>query len=327
MMSAPGNRLRISLAGLIIVVVSFVAISCGGSASSDPPTSDSAASSPAPDPMPNPSTTTISIVPTSRPFAVADPQVVDLVDPDRPTIRDGVVIDGQRVLPTMVWRPTEPGRFPLVVFAHGYRLGPTGYARFCRELASMGYVVAAPSFPLADEARGNGLTRDDIPEEATDVAFVAHAIRSSGVGSSIEVGPYAAVGHSDGADVVLLVGYGAGRGDPDVGAIVAIAPDAMTGSILGNSVPMLLVHGTSDSTVPYSESRIVDVQVRAPHWFLTLDGAEHLPPVAEDTPWTPVLDAAVTMFLDATIGEFGGEIGGLTTMLDGLDRSSVTATN
>jgi len=54
--------------------------------------------------------------------------------------------------PSAADRPDAPaaraaGPFPLVVFAHGYQLGPDTYARLLRAWARAGYVVAAPAFP------------------------------------------------------------------------------------------------------------------------------------------------------------------------------------
>ena len=125
------------------------------------------------------------------------------------------------------------------------------------------------------------------------------------LGRSIEPDRIAVVGHSDGADVVLLVGYGSGHVDPRVRAVVADAPDPMTGGVEPSSVPLLLVQGTADSVVPYSSSQDVFGQVQAPVDYLSLLGADHLPPIAGGTPWTPVLDSAVADFLDGIVADRG----------------------
>ena len=244
------------------------------------------------------STSTVAPSPANAP---ASPQVIDLVDPARPVVTNGRTISSSRSLPTTIWRPSRAGSYPLVVFAHGYRLGPPGYARFCSMLAEAGYVVAAPSFPLADETRRNGLDRGDIPNEARDVSFVISALRASPIASSISAGPVGVAGHSDGADVALIVGYQQGLSDPAVGAVVAVAPDAFTAQVSTSRPPLLLVHGDSDATVPYSESVQVFARVQGSRTFLTLVGADHLPPIADRTVWTPVLDGAVVTFFDATL--------------------------
>jgi len=168
-------------------------------------------------------------------------------------------------------------------------------------LAEAGYIVAAPSFPLADETRGNGLNRDDIPSEALDVAFVINALRGSAIASSITPGQVGVAGHSDGADVALIAGYQKGYADQSIGAVVAVAPDAFLGQLSTNRPSLLLVHADSDATVPYSESVQVFAHVPGQRTFLTLVGADHLPPIAENTVWTPTLDGAVVTFFDATL--------------------------
>jgi pimeloyl-ACP methyl ester carboxylesterase len=210
-----------------------------------------------------------------------------------------------RSLPTTVWIPNGAGPFPLVVFIHGYNVGPLAYQRFCSTLASSGYVVAAPSFPLEDPSRGYGLDRTDLPNEATDVTFVISTLLDSSLASQIDGASIAVVGHSDGADVALMVGNQLGKVDERVHAIVSDAPDPMTGAIASSPWPLLLIQGNADSVVPYSSSQTVFEQVLAPSYYLTLLGADHLPPIAGGTPWTPVLDAAVADFLDATIANRG----------------------
>ncbi len=234
-----------------------------------------------------------------------------IVDAGRPVVSDGSTLAQERSLPTYVWAPVGPGPFPLVIFVHGYDEGPLVYQRFCSNLASSGYVVAAPSFPLEDPASGLGLDRRDLGNEAVDVTFVISALQRDPVGKKLEVARIAVVGHSDGADVALMTGYQQGSVDPTVRAIVADAPDAMAGVVVRGIAPLLLVQGTADSVVPYADSRIVFGQVKAPKYYLSLIGADHLAPIAGGTPWTPVLDNAVADFLDATVAGRGPGVAAL----------------
>jgi len=230
---------------------------------------------------------------------------LDLVDTGRPVVSGGTVLAPTRDLPTEVWVPSGPGHFPLVVLVHGYDRGPLDYARFGAQLASSGYVVAAPSFPLEDPARGYPLDRTRLADEAADVSFVIGALEDRSGALHLVPGAVAVVGHSDGADVALLVGYAPGTVDGRVGAVVADAPDPMAAPPPPSAVPLLLVQGTEDSVVPYAASATVFAQVAAPTAYLTLVGADHLPPIAGGTPWTPVLDDAVARWLDATVAHRG----------------------
>jgi dienelactone hydrolase len=191
------------------------------------------------------------------------------------------------------------------VFAHGFQIGPGPYASFCQALAAAGYVVAAPSFPLTDAgAAGANLDRGDLPNQAGDVSFVITSVAAAnGAGAlqgKVDASRVGIVGHSDGADTALDTGYYPGRVDPRIKGVAALSPDAMTGpgGSVGASVPLLLQHGDRDSIVPYSNSKTVWGQVKAHRFFLTLTGADHLPPVQGAAPWGPVLRAVTIDFLD-----------------------------
>lgn len=262
----------------------------------------------------NPTTPpTTTTPPPIRGLAVTSTQL-PLVDTSRPLVEDGETLAPYRNLPTTVWMPSAAGRYPLVVFASGYDVGPPTYAQFCSYLASSGYVVAAPSFPLEDPAQGHTLDRSDIPNEVGDVSFVIKSLETGSLARHLEPGRVAVVGHSDGADVALMIGYQQGMVNPQVSAIVADAPDPMTGTIVPSDRPLLLVQGNDDTVVPYQSSQTVFSQfapVGVPVWYETLLGAGHFGPIAGDTQWTPVLDQDVADFLDATVAGRGPGVAAL----------------
>lgn len=270
-----------------------------GTTATDPDGGQAVPSAPEP-PEPTPKT-------AAAPFPIGTVEL-DLVDDTRPTVSRGAPVAPSRSVPTIVAYPTGPGGpWPLVVFAHGFRLGPPGYTRLIGTLAAAGYVVAAPSFPLADEAvAGSLVDRGDLPNQPGDVSFVIDQVL---VAATDPVSPLTgrvdrtrigAVGHSDGADTVLDIGYHPARSDARVVAIVALSPDAVVpaGTRTGATTPLLLAHGDADSIVPYTESVSVFEAVPSRRYFLTLVGGGHLEPVTEATAWTPVLDATVVAFLD-----------------------------
>jgi dienelactone hydrolase len=230
---------------------------------------------------------------------------VPIIDASRQVVSNGTVVASERRLPTYMWMPSGSGPFPLVVFVHGYDVGPLTYQRFCSTLAAAGYVVAAPSFPLEDPASGLGLNEADLPNEVADVSFVITTLGGEPFASKIDLKEVAVVGHSDGADVALMMSYEQGTLDGRVRAVVSDAPDPIAGTSVSSSVPLLLLQGTADSVVPYSASETVFSQVQAPIYYLSLIGADHLAPIAGGTPWTPVLDNAVADFLDATLAGRG----------------------
>ena len=259
-------------------------------------------------------TTTSGTSPTTVPVGAGAPVLrnlavtmteLQLVDTSRALVSNGVVLAPDRSLPTYVWTPVAAGRYPLVVFVHGYDRSPLQYQRFCSTLASSGYVVAAPSFPLEDPSRGNGLNRADLPNEAVDVSYVITSMEADASANRLEPSSIGVVGHSDGADVALEVGYEQGTADHRVLAVVADAPDPVTSPLVPSTAPLLLIQGTADSVVPYSSSQAVFSQLPGPTYYVSLLGADHLPPIAGGTPWTPVLATSVAEFLDATVAGRG----------------------
>src|SRR5579884_3777615 len=241
----------------LAAAMAWMGAACSASPSAvrhEPTSSSSAASTTLPPPS---VTTTSAPVAGHRDLAVTKISVT-FTDTTRAVTSGGRTLAPERALPTIVWLPSTADRLPLVVFAHGYDVGPDTYSRFCTQLASTGYVVAAPSFPLEDPSRGNGLDRSDLPNEAADVSFVISSMASDARFASRLAAPrVAVVGHSDGADVALMVGYAQGHVDPRVRAIVADAPDPITDQVVPSDVPLLLVQGDADDVVPYSSSQTV----------------------------------------------------------------------
>ncbi len=246
------------------------------------------------------------------------------VDSSRPVVSGGQELATERSLPTYVWLPQREGAYPLVVFASGFDQTPENYAGFCSALASSGYVVAAPSFPLADPTRGFPLDRSDLPNEAGDVSFVLTSLLHSPLASHVEPGRYAVVGHSDGADVALMVGYEAQTADPRFKAVVADAPDPIESPVVSSQAPLLLVQGTADEVVPYSSSQEVFSQLSAvPRYYLSLIGADHLSPIQGPSAWTSTLQASVADFLDATVAGRGPGPAALPQQLGSLPLSTL----
>lgn len=255
---------------------------------------------------PTTTSTPVAATPTAPPARPVQTLTLPLVDTARPTVSRGVTVSPTRALTTTVYVPQGPGGpWPLVVFGHGFRLGPSHYARVARALAGAGYVVAAPSFPLADEAvAGGSVDRGDLPNQAADVSYVIDQLLGPAGGGAlagaIDPARIGMVGHSDGADVALDVGYVVGRADPRVRAVVALSPDAIPppGAGTGGGTPLLIVHGDRDTIAPFAEGQRVLQQVGAHRFLVRLLGGGHLEPVQGAAPWAPVLDATAVAFLD-----------------------------
>ncbi len=265
-----------------------------------------------------PAHTTSTTTPTSLTTTISQ---VTLTDTARALISDGVTLAPARVLPTTIIRPVGAGRWPLLVFVHGFNVGPSFYTRYLGVLAAHGFVVAAPAFPLEDPSSGYRLNEADIPNEATDVTFVIDSLRRSSLRSHLVPGAIGVVGHSDGADVALLVGYAAGQSDPSVRAVVSDAPDPLEATTIDGGPPLELVHGSADQIVDPQSSSQVFGKVTAERWSVTLAGADHASPIQGPSPWTPSFDAATIGFLDAVLVHHS--TGHLTQHLEALPGVSV----
>lgn len=287
--------------------------------------------------MSGPVATGSPVTPAPTPTGVGT-VVLDLVDRSRPTVSHGRLVAPTRALTTEVWYPRGlVGPRPLIVFAHGFQVGLGPYRRACNAWAERGFVVAAPTFPLADQAvAGANLDEADVANQPADVRFVITqvlaAAESSGSALSGIVDParIAVVGHSDGAETALLVGYGSSERDPRVGAVVADAANPLdvqppTAKVRG-SAPLLLVLGDQDRTVPIQDGLRLTDQLRVAGWLLVLHGADHLSPIAGPSAWTAVLDRTTADFLTGALQGASGLGTTLGTDVAGTPSSLTTLT-
>jgi len=202
------------------------------------------------------------------------------------------------------------GRYPLVVVSHGYSNAPAEMSWLTENLASKGYVVAAIRHddpPITDSARFVGPLHD----RPLDIAVAVHALA---LAHDVDAERTALIGYSMGGYGVLTAA--GARLDPDgiagkllagealmpvaVKAVIAIAP-AGGGALRawGNdglsrlSAPLLLIAGTADRVVDYSNGAraIFAGAVAAPRYLLTFKGAGHAiglgaaPPGMRSTLW------------------------------------------
>ncbi len=246
-----------------------------------------------------------------------------LVDPSRSVISGGIERSSQRSLPTTVVRPAEPGRYPLVLVLPGYDVGPEAYARIMTWLARHNVVVAAPSFPLADPAQRLGLDRADLPNEATDVSYVLGQLEAGPEARHIDPSNVAVLGHSDGADVALELGYDPTLHDPRIRSIIAVAPDPVAGALISGGPTLLLIHGSADEIVDPAASARVFAAVSAQRFSVTLLGADHASDIIGPSQWTRSFDRAVLAFISATLGDRG--TASLSDVLRNLPATEVTS--
>ena len=258
---------------------------------------------------------------------------IELVDTSRPTEQNGdAPASAERKLTVEVWYPADPaaeqpeardfapdgdgGPYPLIVFAHGLGASRRLYPSYTQHLASHGYVVAAPDFPLSNGGAAGGPRIRAALEQPTDVSFVIDSMLELNdqdghlLEGAIDAGAIGMSGHSLGALTTMLTIYGADR-DPRIDAALPISavgcflPDDLAGD---NSVPLLVLSGTDDTiTPPMSSDRAYEF-ANAPRYLVHLTGADHV----------RFADVDIS---DAQLSEAGGlsELFGNTVVTDAIE--------
>ncbi len=228
-------------------------------------------------------------------------RVLRFVDHSRRALfRDGR--SGPRVLVTSVRYPRRDHALPLVVFAHGFALTPTVYARLLDTWARAGYVVAAPVFPVENTNAPGGPDRSDLANEPGDLRYVISRLTgpTSPLRRLIDPTKIAVAGQSDGAEAALSVAYDRRFVDRRVDAALILSGGPFPGFVQGpiGSPPLLAVQGTRD---PFNEPSVTTDYYRLmqrPKFLLSLLGAGHLPPYTTDDRWARAVDRVTTAFLD-----------------------------
>ena len=206
----------------------------------------------------------------------------------------------------------SPGRFPLVILAHGFNNTPEVLAWLGENLATKGYVVVAPAFrdpPKFDAPSAMYAVAHrplDIANIAAEIqrrakaadAVLAHADPDRIAVIGYSMGGYGAVvAASAPLDPVLvkatggaLAGYVAGAPKADMlsvahlKAMVAISPATRLGPLAfftpdafaAIKVPTFLIAGSQDHVVGYDAVRaLFENETNAPRYLLTFREAGH----------------------------------------------------
>lgn len=223
-----------------------------------------------------------------------------LVDSTRPTMADparGIPAKPDRTLRTLVLYPTATGvddppvtgataakgKFPLLVFSHGFTATGDLYAPFLDAFVRDGYVVALPTFPLTS---GAGASFPDYVNQPADVSFVIDRLealsddKASWLGRRVDEHRVGVLGHSMGGLNTLALAFNQCCIDSRIDAAASIAGGEL--EFPGGSwadrpdTPVLLIHGVADDTVPVAGSELVFAAATGPASFLRLTHADHV---------------------------------------------------
>ena len=177
---------------------------------------------------------------------------------------------------------TSPGRYPLVIFSHGFAGYPEQSLTLTTHLASWGFVVAAPDHVersldglLGTAASGvTKMTGLALLAETTNQ--VVSASKRTGILRGLVDGTrVVAAGHSAGADAA----YQFASADPRVKAWISYSVEfggrAGPAPAAPNKPGMVML-GTTDGIIPAAASEKVYAGMRSPKYLVKVDRAGHL---------------------------------------------------
>jgi dienelactone hydrolase len=198
-------------------------------------------------------------------------------------------------------------RFPLVVFAHGFDVTPGDYARLLDEIASHGYVVAAPLFPISGAGLPGPPREDDMPNQPLDLKAVISAMTTGAAGapqvtSMIDPRRVAVVGHSDGGETVAAMLLVPQDADRRVSAAVILAGQIPTwGAIAPRPTPVLVEQATGDTINPPRGARALYARLDPPKAYLNVIGANHREVLIGTGRQSTLVRATIISFLDVEL--------------------------
>ncbi len=343
--------------GAALVALGLLAAGCSGSgsdgsASSDGgagPTTTAAPATPTTEPGPTVEVEPIGTFPAGR-------TSFELTDESRDTPANGSApgTDG-RVLAALVFypaadgtaevadRPTavegaevREGSYPLVIFSHGVTARGEFYEAILSAWATAGYVVVAPDYPLSNALSPGGPTINDVGNQPGDASFLLDHLTDpddeawadepllAEVLGHVDADRIGAAGHSLGGITSIGLGYASCCADDRLSAVAewagAVFPllDQPSPDPEVTDLPLLIIHGTDDLTVPYVAGESVFASIEVPRWFITLPGQGHIPPYLSglDGEVSTLVTTATLDFLDAHLKDDPDGIGRLEAAVE-----------
>jgi fermentation-respiration switch protein FrsA (DUF1100 family) len=285
----------VAIGALILVIALSVLPSSdrravrGTTATAAPPTPSRSRLRPQPGPSPAAEPGPTHRVSLPRHVGIAR-TVVRFVDPTRTVFVAGREV--ARSFATVIRYPAGiRGRFPLIVFGHGFAVTPAPYSDLLDAWTRAGYVVAAPIFPLENANALGGPDEKDLVNQPADMSLVIDRLltpttaRAAKLAAIINFQRIAVSGQSDGGDTALAAAFDPSVRDTRIKAAVILSgakdPFAPDFSMPADGPPLLAVQGTADTVNPPGQTNAFFQQAAPPKYLLELVGAGHQLPYTE----------------------------------------------
>lgn len=217
---------------------------------------------------------------------------------------------------------------PVVIFVHGG--GFTGGSKtspaavdYATRMAKRGYVSASINYRLREDGYPPEEQAQVVLDAQHDAQAAVRWFRANAAAYDIDADRISIAGYSAGAVAALFVAYNSAdpgdSGNPGypstVSAVISVAGNVFDPLIDAGEPPAMLVHGTADSTVPYSGS--TEVVARAAEVGITTElhpfpGEGHS---IFDDHMTEITQWSGEFLLNYVIG--GAAVGGFTSFATG----------
>lgn len=235
----------------------------------------------------------------------------------------------------MIRYPKAPGRFPLIVFGHGFAVTPAPYSALLRAWARAGFVVAAPVFPRANAHAPGGPDERDLVNQPGDMSFVITRIdaldhaRSGFLAGRVDSNKVAVSGQSDGGDTALAAAYDPRYRDRRIRAAMILSgaeiPYLSPIRFSSPSPPLLATQGTADTINAPSSTYMFFGAAPRPKYLVKLLGAPHLPPYTYMQPQLGIVERVTIDFLRHFLERRRGALRRMLAAARVPGRASITA--
>lgn len=217
---------------------------------------------------------------------------IRLVDDARPTqANKHFTGTDTRILEASYWYPIDDkgavpeGKYPLIVYSHGFSSSRNSGKHLGEYLASNGYIVIATDFPLTTRNSPGGPKLKDVVNQPGDISFLIDNVVAWSLDSGhvlfghLDEHRIGATGISLGGLTTTLVSYHPTKRDRRIKVAASIAgPSSSFSDIFYQNadIPFLMLAADIDALVPY-DAHALPVLDRVPRSSLvTIAGGTHL---------------------------------------------------